>query len=328
MDYHNISIDICDNSLEWDLFVTDSPQGSIFCQTAFLDALGVDYDTWLLKVGGMALVGTVILRRGKTILPASHEFTMYQGPMFASYINTQALHTRTALILKLTEEFIVSLSQRYYNLSFCLHYSHPDLRALQWFNYHEQHKGQFRFTLQYTGLLDLNQFNYLEDYLPNIRTTRRYEYRKALRDGMHVESSGDVDTLLYLHRLTYERTGLDQTYEIAAMIKNITCAALTNKFGEILMCRNPSGEIVSATLFLFDERCAYYLIGANHPNQRHTGGNTVLFIENILLAKSRGLKLVDTCGINSPYRGDFKTSFNAAPVPYFVVTWTKPEYFE
>lgn len=314
----------CTDKSRWDDFVKDSSQGSIFCRTAFLDALGVDYDTWVLEDKGQAHLGTVILRKGKEILPAPHEFTMYQGPMFSKYVNTQPLHTRTTLILKLTEEFITSLSQRYSSLSFCLHYSHPDLRGIQWFNYHEPQKGQFRFQLQYTGLLDLKQFDDLEGYLPNIRTTRRYEYRKALRDGMMVESSDDIDTLLHLHHLTYERTGLEQTEEIAQTIRKITRTALDEKFGEILMCRNPSGEIVSATLFLFDERCAYYLIGANHPAQRNAYGGTLLLIENIFLAKHRGLQWLDTVGINSPFRGDFKTSFNAAPAPYFVVSWDNP----
>ena len=314
----------CTDKTRWDEFVRNSLQGSIFCQTAFLDALGVDYDTWLIEDKEKAQLGTVILRKGAEILPAPHGFTMYQGLMFSNYVNAQPLHTRTALILKLTEEFLANLSQHYDRLSFCLHYSHADVRGIQWFNYHEPHKGQFRFVLQYTGLLDLNQFDDLEDYLPNIRTTRRYEYRKALRGGMKVESSDDIDTLLELHRLTFERTGLVQTDEIAAMAKNITFAALNNKFGEMLMCRDPSGEIVSATLFLFDERCAYYLIGANHPAQRNSNGNTLLFMENILLAKNRGFRWVDTCGINSPFRGDFKTSFNAAPAPYFVVTWERP----
>ncbi len=314
----------CNDKSRWNEFVKDSLQGSVWCRTPFLDALGVDYDTWLLEDEGKAQLGTVILRKGEEILPAPHGFTLYQGPMFSHHINAQPVHTRTALILKSTEELLAKLSQHYDRLSFCLHYSHPDLRGIQWFNYHEPHKGQFSFILQYTGLLDLNQFDDPEDYLANIRTTRRYEYRKALKSGMKVEPSDDIDTLLHLHRLTYERTGLEQTEEIAGLIRNIARAALKEKFGEILVCRNSSGKIVSATLFLYDERCAYYLIGANDPAQRQSNGNTLLLIENILSFKQRGLKCVDTCGINSPFRGDFKTSFNAVPVPYFVVAWERP----
>jgi hypothetical protein len=37
-----------------------------------------------------------------------------------------------------------------------------------------------------------------------------------------------------------------------------------------------------------------------------------------------GMKMVDFGGINSPNRGDFKISFNAKPVPYFITSWDRP----
>ena len=321
----SLNIVQCTDTIKWDEFVKSSLQGSVFCRAAFLDALGVDYDLWLLEDKGQAQLGTVILRKGDEILPAPHGFTMYQGPMFSGQVNALPLHSRTSLVLKLLETLLSNLSEHYYRLSFCLHYSHFDLRGIQWFNYHEPQKGLFNFVLRYTGLIDLQQFDDLESFLPNIRTTRRYEYRKALRDGMTIESSSDIDTLEYLHGLTFERTGLIQTEELAGKLRSITRNALNEKFGEYLLCRNPSGEIVSATLFLFDEHCAYYLVGANHPAHRNSNGGTLLMVENIIAAKKRGLKWVDTVGINSPQRGDFKTSFNAAAIPYYEATWDHPK---
>ena len=113
---------------------------------------------------------------------------MYQGLMFSADVNSQPLHTRASLILKLTEEFLTNLSQRYYRLSFGFHYSHADLRAIQWFNYHEPHKGHFKFTLQYTGLIDLDQFTDIEDYLHIMRIKRRTDCQKTLRDKIEVEA--------------------------------------------------------------------------------------------------------------------------------------------
>jgi len=37
---------------------------------------------------------------------------------------------------------------------------------------------------------------------------------------------------------------------------------------------------------------------------------------------------VDFVGINSPNRGDFKTSFDAVPARYFLVTWQKAKVSE
>ena len=39
--------------------------------------------------------------------------------------------------------------------------------------------------------------------------------------------------------------------------------------------------------------------------------------EQIQYCIEQGLSYVDFIGINSPLRGDFKTSFNADPRPYF-----------
>ena len=63
-------------------------------------------------------------------------------------------------------------------------------------------------------------------------------------------------------------------------------------------------------LFLFDQRRAYYLFGANSPDLRATGGSTRLILDSILNARSRGLEEIDFVGVNSPKRGDFKLSFN------------------
>ena len=84
------------------------------------------------------------------------------------------------------------------------------------------------------------------------------------------------------------------------------------------------GDIVSANLFLCDRHCAYYWAGANDPHYRKTGCGTYLMIETIRRWQQKGLKTIDFVGINSPNRGDFKTSLNAIPVRYFTATWERP----
>jgi hypothetical protein len=136
--------------------------------------------------------------------------------------------------------------------------------------------------------------------------------------------SRDIDTLDRLHGMTFERQGLGRTDGEIRLVRKITPAALDQGFGELLLCRNAAGDAISATVFLYDERCGYYLLGANDPNHRRANGGTFLFLENVRRCHARGLKWVDVCGINSPDRGDFKTSFNAVPVPYVVATWENP----
>jgi hypothetical protein len=132
-----------------------------------------------------------------------------------------------------------------------------------------------------------------------------------------------VDTLDRLHALTFERQGIVRSPHEVELLRSVANAAICCGFGELLFCQDNRGTVVSASLFLYDHRCAYYLVGANDPAHRQSGAATYLMLENIRRSLMKNLAAVDFTGINSPNRGDFKTSFNALPVPYFDVTWTK-----
>ena len=319
-----LDLALCTSRSDWDRFVGGSPQGSIFCTTGFLDALEVEYDLWVVRENDRLQAGAIVLRKNQEVLRAPRPFALYQGMMFAGDEDGSAVHRRAKWALGITEAFLVGLAERYDRLSFCLHHSTGDLRGLQWFHYHQPDLGKFRLDLFYTGLIDLAVCQDVDSYLGAIRTTRRYEYRKALREGMTVEVSTDVAALDKLHRQTFERQGLDRSEEGGRLLRAITKAALGCGFGELLVCRDEEGEAASATLFLYDERTGYYLFGANDPAHRHSNSGTFLMVENLRRCRARGLRWVDVCGINSPDRGDFKTSFNANPTPYFVATWDRP----
>jgi lipid II:glycine glycyltransferase (peptidoglycan interpeptide bridge formation enzyme) len=234
------------------------------------------------------------------------------------------LHRRAKREIELTDFLLAELKNRSNLISFCLHYKVDDLRSFQWFHYHKPEKGQFKINLCYTGLIDLKPFSNFGNYLKTIRKVRRYEYRQAIKNKLEIETSDDIDKLEYLHHLTFKRQGIRRSKTTSQKLRNITKAVLSKGFGELLLCKDNKKRDLSATLFLYDRRGGYYLIGANHPDYRKTGSGTFLFLENIKRCIKRRINLIDVCGINSPQRGDFKVSFNAKQTPYFVVTWKKP----
>jgi lipid II:glycine glycyltransferase (peptidoglycan interpeptide bridge formation enzyme) len=136
--------------------------------------------------------------------------------------------------------------------------------------------------------------------------------------------SNGLDTLNKLHRLTFERQGIKRKREEERLLWTISETALSKGFGQMLLCRDKQETAISATLFLYDSHCGYYLVGANDPEYRNTGSGNYLLLDNIRRCKEIGLSRVDFAGVNSPNRGDFKTSFDAFPIPYYVVTWEKP----
>lgn len=308
-----LSLTLCSTPSVWDAFVDASPQGSIFCRTPFLVAQGGEYDLWFVEKKRQPQAAAVVML-------GDSEPTIYQGLLFSGHSQVFQPHRRGKWMLDVTEVLLKTLSEHYDRLSFWLHHSIDDLRGFQWFNYHEPNLGQFKLGLSYTGLLDMSLYKDFESYLGSIRKVRRYEYRRGMREGLTIEISSDIDTLDRLHEATFAHQGIEREGE-KKLLSAICPAALANGFGELLICRNRDDEAISATFFLHDENCGYYLFGANHPEYRSAGGGTVLMLENIRRCFERKLKWVDFVGINSPNRGDFKTSFNAVPTPYFISTW-------
>ena len=310
------ALEPCPSDLAWDAFVAGSPQGSVFCASWFLRALALDADRFFLRVGGRVLAAALVLRRDGTPVPAPHPFTMYQGILFAPEVAAWPAHRAGKGIVDLTTALVDALAARYPTLSFCLHPSFTDVRGLQWYRY--DRPDAFRLDVRFTGVLPLAGLRDLDGYLATVRTTRRYEHRRAQSRQLTVEASADIDALDRLHRATFERQGLERAEAEARLLRAITAAALAADAGELLIARTASGEPASATLFVRDQHTSYYLFGANAPALRALNAGTLLVVDSVRRALERGLTRVDFCGVNSPNRGDFKTSLGGVVTPYFV----------
>ena len=320
----SLQLSQCSDDSVWDDFLRNSDQGNIFCSSGFLRALEESFERYLVYQNGVAVAAAILMTRDGSPLPAPYQFSCYHGVMFSRAIEGMPIHRVVPERLRIVDFLLAELSQRYSYLSFCLHHRFTDLRSFQWFNYHEPEKGQFKLELYYTGLLSFSQSESKEEYLRQVRELRRREYQRALKEGIMVEGSDDVDLLDSLHELTFKRQSIQRSADEVRLLRSITRQALAANFGKLWVARTASGEAASAYLFLFDNSCAYYVFGANHPDLRRTAASSYLMFYVFDLFVKEGIRLIDFCGVNSPNRGDFKTSFNARPIPYYVVSWTRP----
>jgi len=313
----------CQDKCVWNAFNAVSLQGNIFCSTLFLDTLGIDYDLWISEKAGKIQVGAIVLRKGSKILNSPYNFSMYQGILLSSSVNELPSHSRAAWTLETLNGLLDELTEQYSFLSFCLHYSCDDIRGIQWFHYHQPELGQFKIELFYTGLLELGAVKAWDTYLSSIRRIRQREYKKAIKEGLTIETSTDIELLEYLYLKIFERQNAAVELETLKLLRSITNTAITHGFGELLICKNNSGEAISALLYLFDSRSAYNLIAGNHPEHRNSGGGTFVQLEVIRRCCEKNLRYLDFCGMNSPNRGDYKASFNAKPEAYLVAIYKR-----
>jgi Acetyltransferase (GNAT) domain len=308
---------------DWDAFVATSPQGSVFCDSRFLEATGVRWETLALgSAGGPEAAALVVFDRNEPVR-APGRYAVYQGILFGEEVFRLAAHRRIPRCLELVEGLIEALAARQSRVSFCLHPSFRDVRPFSWFHYFEPELGRFAIDVQYTAVLDLDAAG-PDETLARARSVRRQDRARALRAGFFVEESRDVAEFLRLYRATFERQKLAVAEDDLDLVESIAQHAVERGFGQLFASRAPDGTAASVALFLQHASTAYYLFGANDPALRRSGASTLLLFEAMERCRDRGLGLLDMVGVNSPQRGDYKTSFGAELRSYFVVDWERP----
>jgi len=312
MDYLLISTP---DESEWNALVDTSLQGNIFSDPRYLRALNAPYTCYLVKAQhGETLAGVVVMENSGSMHVAPFPNTPYQGVLFSHSVSTRPSLKRVTSEFRLTEYLIHVLCELYGNFSMALSPTFADLRPFLWHNYHEANLPRFAIINRYTATLDLRDFR-LENYLKNIRTVRRQEFKKTTAE---ITETKDSALFLDLYAKTFERQGIVISQQQLELVTGIVTSALANRFGCLSMATTIDG-IASMSLFVYDSHSAYYLFGANNPELRNSGASTALMINNICAMAELGLSKVDFVGVNSPNRGDFKLSFSPVLTPYYEV---------
>jgi len=316
------NLDLANDDSEWDALVATSPQGSVFSNGHYLRALGTPFARYVVRTPhGEVLAGMAVMENSTK--PGMHAgpfpFVPYQGILFCERVAAQPCHKRVTMELRLTEYIIQSLIEHYGDFSMSLSPAFDDIRPFLWHNYHEMDARHFTIHNRYTALLNIASFQ-LESYLMSIRTVRRQEFNKSVAE---IVETTDVEAFVGLYLKTFERQDIAITQEKQAMLRSIVTSSLTNGYGRLSMAVTVDG-VASMMLFIFDQHCAYYLLGANDYELRKSGASTALMVDNICSMSERGLSLLDFVGVNSPTRGDFKLSFNPKLTAYHEVQLDAP----
>ncbi len=311
---NNFNINFKEDKNIWNQFIETSPQKSIFVYTDFLDSLGYDYKLITTYSKNRIVMGTVLLLdKNHNPLLEIPPFNLYQGILFAEN-KSSFYHKSLSYNLKVLEFSLENICSKYEHISFCNSCNFNDLRAFLWFNYHSKEKNKFNTEIFYTGIINKKLYNSFEDYLKNVRTVRRQEFKKA-SDELIFKKSSDWKLLLKLYEKTLKRQEILISNEEKFLLPSIVKNALEKGYGKMFVAYF-NEEPISSVFFLNDDRTVYYLIGASDPNYRKKYGSTFLLLNSIKDFFSSDLDHFDFVGTNSPNRGDYKLSFNCELVQF------------
>jgi len=243
---------------EWNTFVTETPQGTIFHRSEWLSALTKNLSILVCRGKSGQIVGGIPLVERK-----NGWYRVFSPPALAPYAGLVLSEPRSnKLVARYAEqkEKAVTLLEAIPQLarvSFPLHISNTDAQPLQWLGY--------SVTLAHTYCIDASRS--VEEVWENLET--RSPIRKAEKAGIVVKTTDDIGELLPLLAMTFDRQGKslpnDESY-----YRRLWKAACELGSGRIYMAYGPDGAPHAGLMIVWDPRSSYYLLGGGDPDKRNS----------------------------------------------------------
>jgi len=145
--------------------------------------------------------------------------------------------------------------------------------------------------------------------------------RYAKRDEVVTTEEYDVDLFVQLYESTMGRQEKEVAYESIAEMKNLIYSLYREKLGRMFVSRTADDVVGSMAFFGLDHHRAYYLFGANDPENRDQHTGTAVLWDAFKILADDGIMEVDLEGVNSPQRGWFKLSFGGDIRPYYQLSF-------
>lgn len=310
---------------DWNQIVRNSPQGTLFSEKFYLDAAVENYHLYSIQQGKeiKACIALIVSQDGKCVI--LDDLVIYGGILFNLDLNRQFVKRRHDEF-QITEFFINEIVEKYKVIEFQLSPQHNDMRPFLWFKYHEPQERKFSIDLRYTSYVDISS---LKDTVGceetsvcfnNMETVRRYSIREARRKNGSVVRVEDGSTLIEFYRLLMQRQGDEQSSKKLTRMLKVINVLLKEERGAVYHVLNSDGETIYSVVYGWDDKRAYYLFGAGHPELSEPWQGTLAHWEVFKdLAQRLNIAQVDLEGVNSPKRGWFKLGLGGDLRSYYHV---------
>ena len=303
-------IKINDNN-NWNSQIEKSPQYSLFCSTLFLDGLKTQFEKYFIYDGKelvMAFCAAIFNEKDKKLFYKDFHYNQ----SFYFFKNFNKKRSLINYQLKITTFFLDFILKNFKKIRLSLHYSINDIRSFLFYNFYNN--KNFKIELKYTFIINLLQYKDFADYLNNIRSSRRQDYKYFSQDQYEILYANNLDDFINLYKKKFSNE-TKKSYEsvfflIENLIKKNICRinfAMKNK------------KKFACTVFLYDKKSSYYLHGFSINNNEQFSILTSLILDQIRFSFLNRIENIDMCGANSPKRADYKSGFDGELKHFFEI---------
>jgi len=296
----------------WDEFVDNSPQGTLFHKSYWLEASGRKFLVYGCFKGGQLVAGIPVVCKSKFgVRYASHpQLTPYLGIVFKPDHDLKYV-SRISDQKQISREISKRLKEDFSSIKISFAPFPVDLQPFIW-------EG-FTANVSYTYLLSIDD---LELVWKNMDKKRRNDIRRAEEDGIYVETSSNFNEIFSLVEKTLRRQKGKVDRQIASKYNETLSERNQCKS---LLAKNKRGDIIAGAYTVWDNKRAYYLLGGFDPEKSQRGASAIAVWEAIKFTKKElGLNEFDFEGSMIPEVEQFFREFGGKLTPRYSVIWRKP----
>jgi hypothetical protein len=279
----------------------------VFAKDWWLDVVceGGEWNAVVVEKGGKisAVMPYFLRKRMGITLIKQPKLTQTLG-LIVNYPEGQKCYKKLSFEKKIIEE-ILSMLPKFGYFSMAFNYRFENMLPFIW--------KDFSVRVQYTYVVEKFGDEKLTD-------NRRRRIKKAIKYGVSVFESDDIEKFYTLNKKTFERQQKKIPYDFI-FVKKLYEACKKHQAVKLLFAKDTKENVIAAGFFLFDDMTVYYLMGGIDPNYKDLGGMDLVLYTGIKFAM-REKKVFDFEGSMIEEIERYFRSFGAQQRPYYVLEKT------
>ncbi len=293
---------------EWNKFVDESPQGSIFNKTWWMDAVQARYEIYVCIDKNKDIIGGMILtfdKNGNISMPL---LTQTLGILFSDF-NDCKYATKLTKEKDIIESLIKYIpNDKQYFMQY--NYNFTNWLPFMWNGYSQY--------CRYTYVID--NLDDVDEIKSNFKSNTRGYINKSIKRGLKIKEDLSIEDFYYINKKTFERQGLNIPYSLE-FLKHFDNFLKQYNACKSIFILNEDGKIIAGIYLVYDKRTTYYLMSGVDNSEKSSGAISFALWEAIKFSRNVS-KCFDFEG--SCIRGieEFFRSFGAKQKMYFAI-WRK-----
>ncbi len=287
----------------WNEFVDNSPQGSIFSKSWYLEALHVNFKILVVLKNDRIIAGIIL---------AKNQLNTWSNPLLDKYLGVLFKEKQLGVSQKvLSEQFkaldiLVSELTKYKSFDYYFHPNFQNWAAFYWKGFTQQTRYTYRVDLS------ISIDNIKKSFHGNLRN----DLKNALNNEIVIKQNVDFNSFYDIINKTFLRQGSKSPYSqqwLKQFIDEIKEKRCFVSFGAY----NKLGELISVCGLVFDNKSAYFILNGIDIEKQVRGANALMIVDAIKHSQNKEINYFDFEGSMLPGVEQFYRRFGGELVPYY-----------